>query len=170
MSTLSSIWLRADSMTALENISEPMANKVMTTTNIAAKETQPFLQKFTNPAFVTLFIFVKIIILFLRFYFLDFRFYLCLVSSAFIISYYFAFFHSHHSSAERIHHFFIVRSQNNRRPQFIYFLKNTDYFLGAYGIKIARRLVRHHQVRPIYYRSGNSRFLALSAGKLVRKS
>src|SRR3989344_3770322 len=158
------MWLRADSITALENMSEPMANKVITTTNIAAKETQPFRQKFTNPAFVTLFIFVKIISL------LYLKLNSCIVSSAFIIPYYFSFFHSHYSAAERIHHFFVMRRQNNRRPQFIYFLKNTDNFLCAYGIKIARRLVRHHQVRPIYYRSGNSRFLAFSAGKLVRKS
>ena len=92
-----------------------------------------------------------------------------MVSSAFIISYYFAFFHSHHSSAEGIHHIFVVRRQDNRRAQFIYFLKNTYHFSGAYRVKVARRLVRHHQVRPVYYRSGNGHVFAVLRRKARRE-
>ena len=72
-------------------MSEPIVNKVMTTTNIAAKETQPFRQKFTNPAFITLFIFVKIIILL----YFKFKYYIFRFSSLIIF-----LFHGNHSPVE----------------------------------------------------------------------
>src|SRR3989344_3665148 len=157
MSTCSSILDKAEVKRTFEKRSEPIMNRASTITRAAAREPQPFLQKLTTPAIITL----------LNLTFFIFKLYD--ITAALVVADNAAFLQSYNPSFQRINNIIVVGREPPGGAEVVYFFQKPDYLARVYGVKIACGLVGQNDIWPVDEGAGNGHALFFASRKLVRK-